>query len=70
MDINYIRDRIFTFLAPIIIIVLVLGTSIGLIGKTYFWDISQLTVLIPEGSSSTVRVDIQARLVYFNIDMF
>lgn len=70
MDINYIRDRIFTFFVPVAVVVLVLGTCIGVIGKAYFWDISRLTIQIPGNSPSTVRIDIQARLVYFNIDMF
>lgn len=44
MNLAEIREKTLAFLTPIIIITLVLGGSIALIGKAYFWDVSTLNI--------------------------
>lgn len=69
MNFTEIREKITAFLVPIFIIGIVLGGVVGLIGKTYFWDVSRLTILIPGEKPSKVRIDIQARFLYFDADL-
>jgi len=40
------------------------------IGNTYFWDASRLTIEIPGDNPAQVRLDVQARVVYFDADLF
>ena len=70
MNLSDIREKITSFLIPIIIVGTVLGVSVAVVGKTYFWDVSRLTLQIPGSETTTVRIDIQARLVYFDADLF
>ena len=70
MNLAEIREKITIFLIPILIIGVVLGGLVALVGKTYFWDVSRLTLRVPGESPIEVRIDIQARLVYFDADLF
>ena len=63
MNLSDIREKITSFLIPIIIVGTVLGVSVAVVGKTYFWDVSRLTLQIPGSETTTVKIDIQARLV-------
>lgn len=69
MNFATIREKAFRFLLPIVIIVVVLGTLIWSFGKAYLWDVSRVTVLVPEGEYQ-MRLQIQARIIYFDIDLF
>jgi|GEM_PF-2644906 len=69
MNLADIREKTLTFLLPIFIVGVVLGGSVALIGKTYFWDVSRLTLLLPT-ENQTVQIEVQSRLVYFDADLF
>jgi len=47
MNLAEIREKVTLFLIPIFIIGVVLGGLVALVGQTYFWDISRLTLRIP-----------------------
>jgi hypothetical protein len=69
MNLANIREKILSFLLPTLIVGVVLGGIIALVGKAYFWDVSRLTLFLPD-ESQTVRIEIQSRLVYFDADLF
>ncbi len=56
MDIRQVRDKIFSFLFPVLLVAVILGTIVWTIGKTYFWDVSSLKIQIDRPSQVTVRV--------------
>ncbi len=70
MNLSELREKTIEFLTPIIIILLVLWGSIALIGKAYFWDISELSLQFAEWSTQLVKVEVQARIIYFDADLF
>ncbi len=70
MNLAEIREKVTIFLLPILIVGIVLGGLIALVGKVYFWDVSQITLRIPGDAPVQVRVEVQARLVYFDADLF
>jgi hypothetical protein len=70
MNLSEFREKIALFLIPIIIVVIVLWGGIICIGNTYFWDVSRLTIEIPGNDPTQVRLDVQARVVYFDADLF
>ncbi len=70
MNLAEIREKATIFLIPILIIGGVLGGLVGLVGKTYFWDVSRLTLRIPGEEVTQVRIDIEARFLYFDADLF
>ncbi len=70
MNLAEIREKVTIFLIPIIIIGTVLGGLVALVGKTYFWDVSRVTILLPGDTAVSVRIEVQARLVYFDADLF
>lgn len=69
MNLAEIREKVTIFLIPILIIGTVLGGLVALVGKTYFWDVSRVTVLLPGDETISVRIEVQARLVYFDADL-
>ena len=69
MNLSELREKTLAFLVPIVIVVVVLGGSIALIGKAYFWDVSTLSLQFAEGSQQMVRIEIQARIIYFDADL-
>ena len=70
MNLADVREKLINFLIPICIVVVVLWGLVVLIGQTYFWDVSRLTVQIPGDSPQQVQLTIQARLIYFDADLF
>lgn len=70
MNFAVLREKTVSFLAPILVIGVVLGGAIALFGKAYFWDVSRLTIQIPGDKETTVTLQIQARIVYFDADIF
>lgn len=70
MTLSEFREKALNFLVPIVIVVLVLWGLIVFIGKAYFWDVSELSLQFAEGSNQMVRVEVQARIVYFDADLF
>lgn len=69
MNLAEIREKVTIFLIPILIIGTVLGGLVALVGKTYFWDVSRVTVLLPGDEAVSVRIEVQARLIYFDADL-
>lgn len=70
MNLIELREKTLAFLIPIIIIIIVLGWGVALVGKTYFWDISTLNLQFWEGTQQIVSVEIEARIIYFDADLF
>lgn len=70
MNLSGLRDRILTFLMPVVVIGLVLGSGAVFVAKAYFWDVSRLTLELPAGETNEVIMDIQARIIYFDADVF
>jgi len=70
MNLADVREKLMIFLLPIGIVVVVLWGLVALIGQTYFWDVSRLTVQIPGDIPQEVELEIQARLIYFDADFF
>jgi hypothetical protein len=70
MNLAEIREKVTIFFLPILIVGIVLGGLIALVGKAYFWDVSRITLRIPSDVPVQVRIEIQARLVYFDADLF
>lgn len=70
MNIAEIREKILTFLLPVLIVGGVLGGIVALVGRTYFWDVSQLTIQIPNTTPEKVEIIVQARILYFDADLF
>jgi hypothetical protein len=69
MNLSELREKTLAFLVPIVIVVVVLWGSIALIGKAYFWDVSTLSLEFAEGSQQMVRIEVQARIIYFDADL-
>ncbi len=67
MDIREVRDKVFSFLFPVLLVAVILGTIVWVCGKTYFWDTSSLKLQIDE--PSRVTVNIQANLFEKRIQM-
>jgi uncharacterized Tic20 family protein len=53
MNLSELREKVTIFSLPIFIVGIVLGGLIALIGKVYFWDVSQISLQFAEGSTST-----------------
>jgi hypothetical protein len=70
MNLTDLRDKITIFLVPMAIIILIVWSLVALIGQTYFWDVSRLSIQIPWDTPSKVQLDIRARLIYFDADFF
>lgn len=70
MNLIELREKTLAFLIPIIIIIIVLGWSVALVGKTYFWDVSTLNLQFWEGTKQMVNIEIEARIIYFDADLF
>lgn len=70
MNLAEIREKVTLFLLPISIIGMVLGSLVAFVGQTYFWDVSRLTVQIPGDTPREVRLEVQARFIYFDADLF
>jgi hypothetical protein len=59
-----LRDKFVSFVIPVVVISGILGGIVWLLMTTYFWDTARLTVLLPTDKETTVRLDIQARILY------
>ena len=69
MNLSELREKTLAFLVPILIVVVILWGSIALIGKAYFWDVSTLSLEFAHGSQQMVRIEVQARIIYFDADL-
>lgn len=70
MNLQSIREKILAFIIPIMIVGVVLGSIVWFIGQTYFWDVSRLTLQIPGDRDAQVTLNIQARIIYFDMEIF
>lgn len=70
MNLAEIREKVTIFFLPILIVGIVLGGLVALVGKAYFWDVSQVSLRLPGDKTVSVRIEIQARLIYFDADLF
>lgn len=68
MNLTQIRDNLFIYLVAFFSLVGVLSAVILIIGKTYYWDTSRLTLYLPQDARVTLQV--QARILYFDMDLF
>lgn len=65
MNIRETRDKIISFLFPVILVAVILWTIVWTVGKTYFWDVSSLKLQLDAPSQVTIRL--QAELIDTNI---
>ena len=70
MDIRGLRDKFLSFLFPVLLVAVILGTAVWIIGITYFWDTSRLSVQILSDKEATVSLSVDARLVYVDTTFF
>ena len=68
MNLSTLRDKFLSFAIPVIVTASIAGSIVWIIGTTYFWDTSRLTLLLP--AETNVRIQIQARLVYRDVTFF
>lgn len=63
MDIREFRDKIMTFLAPVLIASVILGSIVWIVGTKYFWNTSTLTLLTEDEKPVSIRIDIDAQII-------
>ncbi len=68
MNLSNFRDKIISFLIPVVLAGGLLGSMVWIIGSTYFWDTSRLTLILSEPAE--VTIDIDARLIYRDFVLF
>jgi len=70
MKLSDIRDRFLSFIVPVILVASILGSIIWLVGTTYFWDTSKITLTPPTEETTKISLTIQARIVYADFSVF
>lgn len=69
MILSFLRDKILTFVLPVLLVAGILGGIIWLVGKVYFWDTARLTLTLPTDTAQ-VKMTIQVPLVHKDINLF
>lgn len=67
---SFLRDKFLSFILPLCVAGGILGSIVWIIGTTYFWNTSSMTLALPGDAPTQVTLSVQARLLYFDVNIF